>query len=294
MKLLTYNYAGKEAVGVLDPAGEMIIPIAAVGLGYESMNDLIAAATPEEIARLRGAVSAAPHGAIAYEDTVKVSPIPRPRQDIICLGYNYFDHMKEFTHLKGIAVPEPPKHAIYFSKRVNEAVPDGGGITAHADLDGQLDYEVELAVIIGKDAKNVPAESAADYIFGYTIINDVSARTLQSRHKQYYFGKSLDGFTPMGPWIVSGDEFTFPLSLAVSSFVNGELRQSSGTEHMLFSVPHIIAELSAGMTLRAGTIISTGTPAGVGAGLQPAKFLRAGDVVECVVEGIGRLRNVVV
>jgi len=294
MKLLTYIHEGKQAVGVLDPAGELIIPISALGLGYASMNDLIAGAGAEELARLRGAASASPPGAIAFEDTLKAAPIPQPLQDVICLGLNYLDHVSESSKFKDIGATQPPTHAIYFSKRVSEAVPDGGEIISHMELDEQLDYEVELAAIIGKDARNVPASAAGEYIFGYTIINDVSSRALQARHKQFYFGKSLDGFTPMGPWIVTADEFAFPPSLAVSSFVNGELRQSSSTEHMLFGLPHIIAELSSGMTLRAGTIIATGTPAGVGMGFEPPKFLRRGDVVECVIEGIGRLRNTVV
>ena len=292
MKLLTYQYQGSQTVGVLDQPGEMITPVSALGLRYPCMNSLITHATKEELARLRDAANASLPGAIPYADTEKAAPIPQPRQDVICLGHNYLDHLKESARFKGMDVTEkPPAYATYFSKRVNQALPDGGEIEGHLDLDEQLDYEVELAVIIGKDAKKVSASQVEDYIFGYTIINDVSARTLQTRHKQYYLGKSLDGFTSMGPWIVTSDEFAFPLKLAISSYVNGELRQNSNTEHMLFSIPKIIEELSAGMTLQAGSIIATGTPAGVGMGFSPPRFLREGDVVECVIEGIGRLRN---
>lgn len=154
-----------------------------------------------------------------------------------------------------------------------------------------LDYEAELAFIIGKDAKNVAPEQARDYIFGYTIMNDVSARTIQNRHKQWYFGKSLDGFTPMGPCVVTTESLPYPPHLKIQSYVNGELRQDSNTELLIFGIDHIVSELSQGMTLKAGTIISTGTPAGVGMGFQPPKYLKAGDVVECVIEGIGRLAN---
>ena len=156
-----------------------------------------------------------------------------------------------------------------------------------------LDYEAELGVVIGKDCKNVSENEAPNYIFGYTIINDVSARNLQTAHNQWYFGKSLDGFTPMGPCIVTADEIAYPPALAISSSVNGEARQKSNTSYMLHSISEIISELSRGITLRAGTIIATGTPAGVGMGFTPPKFLKKGDVVTCEIQGIGKLTNTV-
>ena len=156
-----------------------------------------------------------------------------------------------------------------------------------------LDYEAELAVIIGRDCKNVRERDAAACIFGYTVLNDVSARNLQTEHNQWYFGKSLDGFTPMGPCIVTEDEIPYPPALSISSTVNGELRQNSNTKYLLHSISEIIAELSQGMTLLAGTIIATGTPAGVGMGFDPPKFLKSGDVVTCEIEKIGRLTNMV-
>ena len=294
MKLLTYKHGGSYALGLMDSTGEMIIPMAALGLGYRCMTDFISRATEKDFATLTGAVSSPPPGCIPYKEAEKAAPIPHPRQDVICMGMNYLDHIKEFSKFRGLPAVEPPTHAVYFSKRVNEALPDGGEIESHSHLDEQLDYEAELAVIIGKDAKNVPADKVRDYIFGYTIINDVSARVLQRNHKQFYFAKSLDSFTPMGPWIVTADEFEdCPPKLTVSSYVNGELRQDSSTIHMLFDIPHIISELSAGMTLLAGTIIATGTPSGVGMGFDPPRFLKAGDSVECVIEGIGCLRNTV-
>ena len=156
-----------------------------------------------------------------------------------------------------------------------------------------LDYESELGVIIGKDAKCVKKEDALNYVFGYTIINDVSARNLQTRHKQWYLGKSLDGFTPMGPCIVTADEIGDIQSLDIKSFVNDEKRQSSNTRYMIQTVSGAIAELSAGMTLKAGTIIATGTPAGVGMGMKPPKFLNTGDKIVCEIEKIGRLENII-
>ena len=149
----------------------------------------------------------------------------------------------------------------------------------------------ELAVVLGRDAKNVAEADAFDYVFGYTIVNDVSARNLQTGHKQWYFGKGLDGFTPMGPCLVTRDEFPQPPALAIRTYVNGELRQDAVTDQLLFSIPHILHELSQGMTLQAGTIIATGTPAGVGMGFDPPKFLQSGDVVRCEIQGIGILEN---
>ena len=154
-----------------------------------------------------------------------------------------------------------------------------------------LDYEAELAVIVGKDARNVEPEHAEDYVFGYTILNDVSARNIQNRHQQWYFGKSLDGFAPMGPCILTRESVPYPPCLNIRSYVNGELRQNSNTSRMIFHIDHIISELSKGMTLKAGTIISTGTPSGVGMGFEPPRFLKAGDEVSCEIEEIGRLTN---
>ena len=182
---------------------------------------------------------------------------------------------------------------VYFSKRVSEAVPPDGFIESHVGLVERLDYENELAVILGKTARNVKAADAADYIFGYTIVNDVSARDVQTAHKQFYFGKSLDGFTPMGPCIVTADEIAFPPALKISTTVNGELRQDSNTAMFLNGIGEVLEELTAGMTLLPGTIIITGTPAGVGMGFEPPKFLKPGDVVTCEIEGIGVLTNTV-
>lgn len=230
---------------------------------------------------------------ISINSITKMAPIPEPKQDIICLGINYLAHAEESARYKKEAFGGDRPYAVYFSKRVSYASADGEFIPSYLDIVDSLDYEVELAVIIKKDAKNVKKENAYDYVFGYTIINDVSARNLQTRHKQWYFGKSLDGFTPMGPYIVTKDEFVNPPVLKICSRVNGEIRQNSTTDLMISSIEHVIYELSQGVTLKAGTIIAMGTPAGVGMGFQPPKFLRPGDVIECEIEGIGCIKNIV-
>ena len=182
-------------------------------------------------------------------------------------------------------------YPIFFSKRVCYSQGTDAPIPAYTGLVDSLDYECELGVVIGKDAKNVKRADVPDYIFGYTIVNDVSARNLQTRHKQWYFGKSLDGFTPMGPCIVSADEFPFPPKQRIACRVNGDVRQDSNTANLITGITDIIVMLSEGMTLKAGTVIATGTPAGVGMGMKPPTFLKPGDVVECEIEGIGVLRN---
>ena len=282
MKLVTYLHNGKEAVGVLSEDGTAVHP-----LPFPDMNALIEAPREQLLAAAEAAQDALPLSAVTL-----LAPIPRPRQDIICLGMNYRDHLTEAANYDSAFAKERPV-TVYFSKRVSQAVAPEGFIERHADLTNRLDYENELAVIIGKSAKNVKAADAADYIFGYTIVNDVSAREVQTSHKQFYFGKSLDGFTPMGPCITTADEIAFPPALTLTTRVNGELRQNSNTELLLNNIAEIIQELSSGMTLLPGTIIATGTPAGVGMGFDPPKFLKPGDVVECSIEGIGTLRNTV-
>lgn len=287
MKLVTYCHSGRELVGVLTADEAAVLP-----LPYPDMNTLIESASPAEL--LSAACAAESLGASLPLSAVSLrAPIPRPRQDVICLGINYKAHADESIRYDASAFGGERPVPIYFSKRVSEAVAPEGFIESHPDLVQRLDYEVELAVIIGKAARNVKAADAKDYIFGYTILNDVSARLLQTTHKQWYFGKGLDGFTPMGPCITTADEISFPPALAISTHVNGEPRQRSTTDLLITSIAEIIEELSSGMTLLPGTIIATGTPAGVGMGFDPPKFLNPGDVVECTIEGIGTLRNTV-
>lgn len=283
MKLITYRLRGAEHVGALTADGTAVAP-----LPYPDMNTLIETASLEE---LRSAAAAAE--TIPMEEVELLAPIPRPRQDVICLGMNYLDHAQEAAQYDAGAFEKEKPVAVYFSKRVTEAVAPEGFIESHTDLVERLDYESELAVILGKTARNIRGEDAGDYIFGYTILNDVSARDVQTGHKQWYFGKSLDGFTPIGPCIVTADEIAYPPALDISAAVNGETRQHSNTALFITSIGQALEELSRGMTLLPGTILSTGTPAGVGMGFDPPKFLKPGDVVECTVQGIGTLRNTV-
>ena len=282
MKLVTFLHAGQERTGALtaDETAAHVLP-------YADMDSLIRADRKD----LDAAVQAAE--ALPLSDVTLLAPIPRPRQDVICLGINYHAHAEEAARYSAESFTKERPIPIYFSKRVTEAVAPDGFIESHPGLVERLDYEAELAIIIGKTAKNVKAEDAGDYIFGYTVLNDVSARVLQTTHKQWYFGKSLDGFTPIGPCITTADEIAFPPALKISATVNGELRQDATTDLLITGIPAIIEELSSGMTLLPGTIIATGTPAGVGMGFDPPKFLKAGDVVECTIEKIGTLRNTV-
>ena len=206
-------------------------------------------------------------------------------QDVICLGINYTEHAKESEKFDKEAFGGERPRAIYFSKRVNESPADGDDICGHFDIVESLDYEAELGVVIGKDAKDVPLED---------VINDISARNIQTAHKQWYFGKSLDGFTPMGPCILTADEVEYPPVLKITAKVNGELRQNSTTDLLITDIDHIVHELSKGITLKAGTIIATGTPAGVGMGMNPPCFLKDGDIVECKIEKIGSITNKIV
>ena len=287
MKLVTYRFENTQRVGVLTQDETAVLP-----LDYSDMNTLIETASPAD---LRSAASAAERAGVRVPlaEVELLAPIPRPRQDILCLGMNYKDHADEAAQYNAEAFTKEKPVAVYFSKRVSQAVAPEGDIERHAGLVERLDYEVELGVILGKAARNVKAEEAGDYIFGYTVINDVSARDVQPSHKQWYFGKSLDGFTPMGPCIVTADEIAFPPALDISSAVNGEPRQHSNTRLFLTGIPALLEELTAGMTLLPGTIIATGTPAGVGMGFDPPKFLQSGDVVECTIQGIGTIRNTV-
>ena len=283
---------GVEDPAILSPDGTQIWPLSWLGLSYETLSDAIPFLTPQVRAGLQLAIAGIP--ALSVDAVQLQSPIPCPAQDVVCLGINYMAHSDEAEKYSADAFATKHQDAIYFSKRVSRAVPDGGFIEAHIDLVQKLDYECELAVILGKDARDVPAGQTKDYVFGYTILNDVSARDVQTAHKQWYFGKSLDGFTPIGPCIVTADEFdTYPPKLGIRSFVNGEKRQDSNTGLQIFDIDHVIHELSQGMTLKAGTIIATGTPAGVGMGMDPPQFLKPGDTVRCEIDGIGSLTNTV-
>jgi 2-keto-4-pentenoate hydratase/2-oxohepta-3-ene-1,7-dioic acid hydratase in catechol pathway len=221
------------------------------------------------------------------------SPIPRPVRNIMCLGLNYSEHAQETAALRNRSA-SGPEYPIFFTKATTTMNGPYGEIVIDPKVSSEIDWEVELGVIIGKGGKNISEEDALKHVFGYTVINDVTARDLQSQHKQYFKGKSLDGYCPMGPWIVTADEIADPQNLRLQLRVNGVTKQDSNTSQMIFSVRQIISILSAGMTLETGDIIATGTPSGVGFARKPPEFLKPGDVVEAEVEGIGIIKNPVV
>ena len=290
MHLITCRYKNSERVGELADEGVTLFPSAPDG--PNSMLGLIAAG-PEfwsGLAKLLSHPGATP---VSLSDVELMAPIPVPSKNIICLGWNYADHAKEGMAVRG-SEAELPQHPVVFTKNVTSVNAPQGDIACDPQVTTQLDWEVELGVVIGIGGRKISPGDALRHVFGYTVINDISARDLQFRHKQFFLGKSLDGTCPMGPVIVSADEIPDPQVLNLSSWVNGQLKQSSNTRHQVFSVATTISILSQGMRLEPGDIIATGTPSGVGFARKPPEFLRPGDVVECEVEGIGRLRNRIV
>jgi 2-keto-4-pentenoate hydratase/2-oxohepta-3-ene-1,7-dioic acid hydratase in catechol pathway len=283
MKLVTFNHSGNVEVGAIHKdqimnlsnfAGDMISLIEMVHGGIEQLKDQIESMS----------------SGIPVESVELLAPIPEPRRNVMCLGLNYAEHAEEHYTASGRQT-ELPEYPIVFTKAPSSVNGPYADIPYDTAVTQELDWEVELAVIIGRKGKNIPVEEAMEYVFGYTVLNDVSARDLQRRHKQFFKGKSLDGACPMGPWIVTADELTDPHHLRVTSRVNGFVKQDSNTAMMIFDVPSIINHMSCGMTLLPGDIIATGTPSGVGFARQPPEFLQNGDVVECEVEGIGIIRN---
>lgn len=218
------------------------------------------------------------------------APIIRPRKNIMCMALNYSEHAKETAAVRGRSAA-PPTEPVLFTKAPTSVNAPYGQIVIDPAVSSEIDWEAELGVVIGKSGKNIREEDALSYVFGYTVLNDITARDLQSRHKQYFKGKSLDGSCPMGPWIVTADEITDPQQLAIRLRVNGVTKQDGNTSQMIFSIAQIIVVLSAGMTLEPGDIIATGTPSGVGFSRNPPEFLYPGDVMETEIEGIGILRN---
>jgi len=300
MIFATYSATdGSERVGVVSKDKQKIIPLESLGYGGLTMLELIEfysnLSADDPLKNGGSDTKKLQSDGIPISSVRLLAPIPKPRHDIICVGLNYSEHTKESANFT-----KPAENPTFFTKRVILPVGHGDAIPAHAELTSQLDYESELAVIIGKRCHNVSEQDADKYIFGYTVANDVSARDLQFSYGQWFFGKGLDGFAPIGPWIVTADEFAASsydssgkLSLRISSKVNGELRQDSNTGDMIFSIPFLISVLSRGITLEPGDIIMTGTPSGVGMGFSPPKYLKPGDVVECEIEGIGVLRNTI-
>ena len=226
-------------------------------------------------------------------DVRLLAPIPRPRQNVICLGMNYVAHAIESDRARG-REPKLPEHPVFFTKAVTTVCGPDDEVPLDPRVTAQLDYEVELAYIVGRSGKNIARKDALSHIFGYTIINDISARDLQSQHQQFYKGKSLDRSCPMGPCIVTADEIPDPAALGLRLRLNGETRQDSTVSDLIFDIPTTLAILSLGQTVEPGTIVSTGTPSGVGLGRKPPEYMHAGDVMEAEIDRIGVLRNRVV
>jgi 2-keto-4-pentenoate hydratase/2-oxohepta-3-ene-1,7-dioic acid hydratase in catechol pathway len=286
MRLVTYRDERGLHVGALRDT--MVVPLDSVA---REMLALIDGGAPA-LEAARTALEAG-RGARRLAEVRLLAPIPRPRQDVICLGMNYVAHAIESDRARG-REPKLPEYPVFFTKAVTSVCGPDDDIPLDPRVTTQLDYEVELAFIIGRAGKDISAADAPGYIFGYTILNDVSARDLQMRHQQFIKGKSLDRTCPLGPWIVTADEIPDPAALGLRLRVNGELRQDSTVADLIFNIPTIIEFLSLGQTLEPGVIVSTGTPSGVGMGRNPPAYLRPGDVMEAEIDRIGVLRNRVV
>ena len=228
-------------------------------------------------------------------DEVKLcAPIPQPVRNILCLGWNYAEHAKESTVAKGLHIEDLPQHPIVFTKATTTVNGPFDDVIYDERVSKRLDWEVELGVVIGKRGRHIASQDAMNYVFGYTVINDISARDLQKRHQQFFLGKSVDGTCPMGPWIVTADEINDAQNLRLRCFVNNTVKQDGSTTQQIFPIAEVISTLSQVMTLLPGDIIATGTPSGVGFARTPPEFLMPGDVVECEIEGIGRIKNTIV
>lgn len=295
MKLVTFSRSAAMSVGVLDAETKTIREIGRGGGNAPSMLDLIrggesAWTATQDAARSAG--SRFPLSEVRLE-----APLRQLLRNILCVGKNYRAHAAEFESSGFDASSQKevvPQHPIIFTKGSNTVIADGDPIPASSDLTSSVDYEGELAVVIGRAGRNISAKDAFAHVFGYTLINDVTSRVLQGRHKQWFLGKNLDGFCPMGPVLVTRDEIPDVASLRLTTRVNGELRQNASVADLIFDIPTLIEVISAQITLEPGDIIATGTPEGVGIGFKPPRYLRSGDQVSVEMNGIGTLSNPVV
>jgi 2-keto-4-pentenoate hydratase/2-oxohepta-3-ene-1,7-dioic acid hydratase in catechol pathway len=282
--------------------GNKVVDLAAAGTALNlsvpaSMLELIANAETY-LPHLQSIAEQSPalreHNAVLDLHSITLTaPIPQPRKNIMCMAVNYSEHARETAAARNRSI-EAPTQPILFTKATTTINGPYGDVVIDPTVSTEIDWEVELAVIIGQPGKNISEANAMAHVFGYTVLNDVTARDMQKRHVQYFKGKSLDGSCPMGPWIVTTDEIPDPHNLALRLKVNGVIKQEDNTAHMVFSIPQIIATLSLGMTLEPGDIIATGTPSGVGFTRVPPEFLKPGDMMETEIEGIGVLRNPIV
>lgn len=304
MRLATIDFDGCAVAAALLADGAALRLEAAAKLAgapvdaFASLAALIEAG-PEALDRARGLAARAAAGEftgahVAPEAVRLLAPLPRPSKNVFCVGRNYAEHIAEGERAQSIKVGVS-EHPVFFTKPPTAVVGPGGAVPLFPQVSTQIDYEVELAVVFGRPGRNIPRERAYDHVFGYTIVNDVTARDVQRRHGgQYFKGKGLDGSCPMGPCIVTVDELPDPANLAIRLWVNGQLRQNGNTSAMIFDIPTLVASLSEGLTLEPGDVLATGTPSGVGYAMTPPQFLKDGDVVTCEIEAIGRLENPIV
>lgn len=290
MKVVRYRRDDREALGLLD-AEEEVVHEAFVDPG-ETLDALSSLIRSGDTHRLRSAGG----DSFSLESIELLAPLPRPARNVFAVGKNYWDHSQEFASSgfdrSSHTGDDIPPHPIFFTKPARCIIGPGVAIDPHSDTTSALDYEGELAVIIGRGGRNIRPGAVWDHIWGYTLINDITARDLQRDHKQWFFGKSLDTFCPMGPWAVTADEINVD-DVLLQCWVNGELRQKASVRDLIFNIPTLVATLSSGMTLLAGDLIATGTPAGVGIGFTPPRFLQPGDTVTVTATGLGSLSNFV-
>jgi 2-keto-4-pentenoate hydratase/2-oxohepta-3-ene-1,7-dioic acid hydratase in catechol pathway len=288
MKLGTCRYQAQQYVFILQ-GDQVLIPALVPQYDQAIWRDMLTLIdNPPDLTATVAAASDAMRVPLA--DIELLAPIPRPRRNVMCLGLNYLEHAEETASQVGRSA-KAPEYPIVFTKSPTSVIGHDAAIPFDPDTCSQLDWEAELGVIIGKAGKKIQAENAHAHIFGYTVLNDISARDIQLNHKQYFLGKSIDGGCPMGPFIVTADEIADAQQLKIECRVNGKVKQASNTRHMIFNIASIIQWLSRAMPLEAGDVIATGTPSGVGFVRQPPEFLVPGDVVECEVERVGVLRN---
>ncbi len=298
MKLLTFASDTGQHPGLLLP-GDTILrldtALAQAGVARIDSLQALLDAGPATLAAVRE-LEQAPHrdrSPNLYVPLAAVrlcAPLPWPRKNVFCVGRNYKEHVTEAAKARGkeVKIPEFPQ---YFTKPPTAVIGPFDDYEWDETITQKLDYEVELGVVIGRRGRNIPRERALDHVFGYTVINDLTARDLQKRHDQWFKGKGLDRSCPIGPWIVDAAEIPDPQALRVSLRVNGETRQEAPTSMMIFDVREIVAQLSQGLTLEPGDLIATGTPSGVGFAMDPPRLLADGDLVEAEVSGIGVIAN---
>jgi len=285
MRVATFSLAGERRVGLVDLTAQTVAPF---DFPVERAETGLLALIERNGAGLPRTLSPVPLAGVEIE-----APIPQPRRNIFCVGKNYYEHAHEFARSgfdSSAGAGAVPKHPIIFSKVPESVVPNRAHVLIDSSVSTAIDYEAELAVIIGKGGRGISKEDALDHVWGYTIVNDVTARDLQGKYSQWLIGKSQDTFCPMGPWAVTRDEFDLA-NAGIRCFVNEDLRQDSRISLLIFDIPTIIATLSQGITLKPGDIIATGTPVGVGIGFDPPRYLKPGDVVRIEIDGIGTLEN---